>query len=461
MSKRSSRWSLPVCALLWISCADVDDPVQPGPGAGPLGERQQSLVPDSLANGIALTGPSAWTTLPTATYAPGGSPAGTGTMPSFTITNEQIGDGFGPASGTPGVIRVSGDFDGDQLSDVALVHSSWDYIHIAYGLGQGQFTVRRNPALDGWKSFLATPGARVISGDFDADGKTDLALTGGSRWRSIPVAFARGKTAPFSVHNDISMDFFSLQTYWGSDWMTNPTVEVLAGDFDCDSDTDLALVGVPGWNTIPIARSNRDGTWTVQNPSQPEIAKKSARAGVKRFVGNFDEDSCADIALVGDATFLGVPLASGRQGGAFVYVEKPIASDFAVLAASADAKVVAGRFNNDLKMDLAVLGLSSGLLPVALAFESGFFFATSFTVPELPFVQWSRDAPTVLVADFDRNGSQDLGLVGVGSWNTIPIALSQSDGHFVPKNVSAVGNGLNFANASSFAPTRVTGNFEF
>ncbi len=33
---------------------------------------------------------------------------------------------------------------------------------------------------------------RVIAGDFDGDGATDLTAVGGAGWTTIPVAFSRG-----------------------------------------------------------------------------------------------------------------------------------------------------------------------------------------------------------------------------------------------------------------------------
>lgn len=38
----------------------------------------------------------------------------------------------------------------------------------------------------------ATLGAKVIAGDFDSDGKADLALTGGFGWITIALAISSG-----------------------------------------------------------------------------------------------------------------------------------------------------------------------------------------------------------------------------------------------------------------------------
>jgi hypothetical protein len=49
-------------------------------------------------------------------------------------------------------------------------------------------------------------------------------------------------------------------------------VKVVVGDFDGDGRTDLALTGVTGWATIPVALSNGDGSFTITNQNAPDFA---------------------------------------------------------------------------------------------------------------------------------------------------------------------------------------------
>ena len=44
-------------------------------------------------------------------------------------------------------------------------------------------------------------------------------------------------------------------------------VKVVTGDFNKDGATDLALTGVAGWTTMPVALSNKDGSFTESFPS--------------------------------------------------------------------------------------------------------------------------------------------------------------------------------------------------
>jgi hypothetical protein len=42
-------------------------------------------------------------------------------------------------------------------------------------------------------------------------------------------------------------------------------VKVVTGGFSGSGRTDIALVGGSGWNTVPVAFANGDGTWTIHN----------------------------------------------------------------------------------------------------------------------------------------------------------------------------------------------------
>jgi hypothetical protein len=102
------------------------------------------------------------------------------------------------ASGTPAGAALdvphllTGDFNGDGMTDLALTGvPGWDAIPVAFSTGGGQFnsTALSTPL---FPELAATAGVKVVTGDFNGDGKTDLALTGVPEWDSIPVAFSTG-----------------------------------------------------------------------------------------------------------------------------------------------------------------------------------------------------------------------------------------------------------------------------
>jgi hypothetical protein len=143
----------------------------------------EPLVGDFNGDGltdVALTGPSGWATLPVAFSNGDGS---------FNVTNLPIANFAGWAA-TANAKPLIGDFNGDGLADVALTGASgWATLPVAFSNGDGTFNVTNQPIVEfaGW---AATTNAKPLVGDFNGDGKTDVALTGPSGWATMPVAFS-------------------------------------------------------------------------------------------------------------------------------------------------------------------------------------------------------------------------------------------------------------------------------
>jgi hypothetical protein len=72
----------------------------------------------------------------------------------------------------------------------------------------------------------------------------------------LPVAFSRGDGS-FGTTSYLVTDF--------AEWAKTPGVKRVSGDFDGDGFTEVALLGVPGWATIPIAWTRGNGRFTVTN----------------------------------------------------------------------------------------------------------------------------------------------------------------------------------------------------
>ncbi|MEM6796363.1 MAG: phosphatidylinositol-specific phospholipase C domain-containing protein [Acidobacteriota bacterium] len=156
-----------------------------------------------------------------------------------------------------------------------------------------------NEPIDGFASWTTKSGVQVVSGDFDNDGKADLAAAGGGGWRTQPTAFSRGD-GTFEVYNWGLSDFPIL----GS----NASAKFLVGDLNGDGKSDLALAGGSGWQTLPWARHEVIGAYTYSNPSIPFFAEWANPAGAKVLTGDFNGDGKDDLAVTGapGATTIGV-----------------------------------------------------------------------------------------------------------------------------------------------------------
>ncbi len=79
-----------------------------------------------------------------------------------------------------------------QMTDLVEVGAAnWASIPMASSNGDGSFTVT-NLAVDTFATLATSPGVQIVSGDFNGDGKTDLAAIGVASWASVPVAFSTG-----------------------------------------------------------------------------------------------------------------------------------------------------------------------------------------------------------------------------------------------------------------------------
>ena len=94
-----------------------------------------------------------------------------------------------------------------------------------------------NATINNFATWAATPGVRVVTGDFNGDGRTDLAAFGGAGWGSVPVALSNGNGS-FAVVNAPINNFAT--------WAATPGVQVVTGDFNGDGQTDLAAFGGAG-----------------------------------------------------------------------------------------------------------------------------------------------------------------------------------------------------------------------
>jgi subtilisin family serine protease len=382
---------------------------------------------------LALTGPVVWNSVPVAFSQGNGS---------FTVTNNGIAP-FATLATTHGVRVLSGDFNGDNRADLALTGpTGWNSVPVAMSLGNGSFTVT-NTAIANFATFTATPGAEVVTGDFNGDGRTDIAVTGASGWNSVPVAFSQGNGS-FTVTNNAIASFGPLAA--------TPGARIITGDFDGNGRTDLAATGPAGWNSVPVALSQGNGSFTVTNTAT-QLSTFAATPGAKIVTGRFNADTLTDIAVTGPEGWNSLPVAFSLGDGDF-FVSNNAIANFATFTATSGAKVVPGDFNGDTLVDLAVTGPAGwNSVPVAFSLGTGFFAVTNNAV--VNFATFAATANAKVVSgDINADGRVDLAVTGPTGWNSLPVALSQGNGSFTVTN-----NGIvNFATFAATARAVVAGN---
>jgi hypothetical protein len=370
-----------------------------------------------------LTGGSGWNTLPVAIA------DGAGT---FRFFNNPVG-AFGADAATSGVQVVPGDFNGDGLTDVALVGGlGWNTIPLATTnrTTAGTFTVTNGPA-GTFDALADTAGARLVTGDFNGDGRTDIALVGGQGWNTIPVALSKGN-GTFNVINAPAGNFDALADA--------PGAQVVTGRFNGDGRTDVALVGGQGWNTIPVATLGVNGTWTATNDPVGTFDAWADTPGAKVVIGDFNGDGRTDVALVGGHGWTTIPVATSAGNGAFQVTNRRVGSSFDAWADIAGARVVTGNFGSG-RTDIALVG-GQGWTTIPLATSQG---GGAFTITDkrAPFFNAWVDSPGAKLATGTFDGTlTSLALVGGNGWNSIPMATPTGNGDFIVTNTP--GGGIPF-----------------
>jgi hypothetical protein len=328
---------------------------------------------------LALVGGVGWQTLPV------GFSNGDGT---FNVTNA-AGGALDVSAGQVGALMVTGDFNGDRKTDIALTGGvGWNTVMVGFSNGDGTFNVT-NAAASIFAGYAQEAGAYPVAGDFNGDGKWDIALVGGVGWNTVPVAFSNGD-GTFNVTNSVVATLPAAATQAGA--------RAIAGDFNHDGKGDIAFVGGAGWNTVLVALSsstlsNPSGTFNVTNIANPAFAALAAEPGVTPLAGDFDGDGKGDIALVGGATWDGIPLALSNGDGSFTDILQINTVTFPIWASEPGVLPTSGDYNGDGKADIALVGGAEwAAVPVAFSNGNGTFGVTNDLNSLLAAASWGQGA---------------------------------------------------------------------
>ena len=277
---------------------------------------------------------------------------------------------------------VAGDFNRDGKKDLAVTNGSDGTVSILLGNGAGGFSAPTNYNV-GYH-----PGYLVVN-DFNNDGKQDLAVVVSISTRNIAVLLGNG-AGGFSPAINTAVN-------------GQPT-RVATGDFNHDGKADLALVNYYYNYLVTIYAGKGTGSF---NPGVNQNVASNAQFVT---VGDFNSDGKQDL-VIGNQTFdyLNSPsevlLATGNGAGSF-----SVTNSYRVDIYPSD--ITTGDFNNDGADDLAVSNSKSGNVSLLLKNSpGGFAQALNFAVGA-----W----PTSLVAkDFNADGKLDLAVANADSQNVM------------------------------------------
>jgi len=278
---------------------------------------------------------------------------------------------------------VAGDFNGDGRTDLAVVILGGT-VSVLLSNGDGTFQPQVTYAVGSGPS-------SIVAGDFTGNGRTDLAVANGNN-NTVSVLLGNGD-GTFQPQVTYAVGSF-------------PDA-IVAGDFTGDGRTDLAVAN-SGDDTVSVLLGNGDGTF------QPQVTYAVGASPAAIVSGDFTGDGRTDLAVANliDDT---VSVLLGNGDGTF----QPQVT-YAV--GSVPDAIVAGDFTGDGRTDLAVANFGSNTVSVLFGNGDGTFRSqiTNAVVAE----------PAAIVSgDFTGDGRTDLAVANAID-DTVSVLLGNGDGTF-------------------------------
>ena len=299
-----------------------------------------------------------------------------------------------PTGAGPTSIAV-GDFNSDGKVDLATANYGGNNVSVLLGNGAGGFAAPLNVVLTSGHTPLS-----VAVGDFNADGRMDLAVGAKSSyfvppWSGDPY-YGGGGGGYYVDRPHLSVLMGSGDGRFGTqnsyDLGGTSTTDVAVGDFNGDGKADVAAAA----QYVHVLLGNGDGT--LQSP------KHFGSYGSSIAIADTDRDGKLDL-ITPSSVALGDGLGAFRTPQYFASGANP------TCVATAD-------FNGDGKVDLVVSDLASSAVNVLLG------AASAGSVAFKPPVNAAVGARPVAVVVGDFNGDGRFDVASANGANNVSVLLN-------------------------------------
>ena len=391
--------------------------------------------------------------------------------PGFTVS---LGKGDGtfkppvtyslPSKGIVGLNpMVTGDFNHDGKADLAVCLNS-NQIGVYLGKGDGTFELPKISTINvpsGWG--FGSEG--VAAADFNGDGKIDLVAWAGSNVNPT----SDEKTAIYLLEGD-GKGGFSHPHLLFSGPRYQPGFQVFAGDFDRDgkadflaTDYELNSEGNPQPTTVYAFYGNGDFTF---DRTSPYSVNDVAYVGVS----DLNSDGISDFYTLSGGfdgaqqlgVFYGTP--SKTFNSYFMDLSKSYIVGTASDGPTYPSQLVQGDFNGDGRMDLAAVGTNTGYKGYVEVFLAG-KDPGQFTQQEVAYpVTYEESSPPVAGLFGSSLLKPDLAFNHSPNWASPPqntpsytvAEVNQDHGWFGPCKYPKAGRGFNVCHAGTVSGTKAT-----
>jgi hypothetical protein len=288
-----------------------------------------------------------------------------------------------PVGSSPAGIAV-GDFNADGRQDMAVVDSSAGNLGVMLSNGDGTFQATR--------TFASGAGSYdAVFADYNGDGKGDVAVVSTNGNVNVLLGDGTGNLSG-SVSYGVGVGSHSINK----------------GDFNGDGKLDIATMNS---GTASLLLGNGDGTF--QAATNTLIPGNSTNT----VVGDFNRDGNLDLATSNTMSSGTITILKGHGDGSFDAAQS-------VYAYSAPVYLGVGDFNNDGYDDFAVPN-SYALTSMTVVMNNGdgtYSAPQTYAIPQTGY--------EIEVEDFDGDGNDDFAVRGATQYM---IHYGKGDGTFLPE----------------------------
>lgn len=319
--------------------------------------------------------------------------------------------------------RQLGDFNGDGRADLSLLPTCGrTQLTTAYADGRGGWTVSEVD-LPNFVPISQALDLRWVVGDFNGDGRDDLALLGAST--PIRIAFSEGN-GRWRLYTSGDNPRFRTT-------LTPPNTNLWVGDFNGDGRADLlALNPTTDPKAPPLAFSDGKGGWVSINTNQRR--QSFTQTSISYTLADINGDRRTDIVRLEKASHQSPILSAvfSHGDGRGHQVDTPLIS-LSPWIKNHVPEIVAGDINGDRRDDIILIPKIGKLtlLPIALSNGDGTWWVRKTTIPKNVPPSLASEA-TPLTGDFNGDSRTDIMLVPTLQNHhpgTIPILFSTEPQH--------------------------------
>lgn len=278
------------------------------------------------------------------------------------------------------------------------------------------------------------PSAIAVA-DFDGNGSADLVITNRD---DDSITVLRGdKNGNFVAVDEPIVD--AEQQEINPHPLSAP-IAVVAGFFDSDTFADIAVVN-EGDNSVIVLLGNGNGTFhpIVQNTSIVQNGVENAPKTI--IAGDFNQDQRMDMAISNSGSGT-ITVLLGSTDGTFQPLSDPNTGSpisVSVGSGSQPESMALVDLNSDARLDLAVIDKNTDVLTIFIGNTSGGFDRLADANQNfVPSIAIGNNPSSISVGEFNGDGRADLAITRQAD-NSVLVLFGNGDGTFTLSDPIALG----------------------